>query len=174
MIRKTFSNIGKISKGLNPVASTKLSQMGTNMFLKSTRSGVTACSMFTFPSVYRGFAAAQTNGHPVIELTSMEQWEELLSNGEQAYCIDFYADWCGPCRELVPLLIEKVEGLASNGKTPIILVKVNVDNFPEIAQALGVSTIPHVFLVKGGEAVFNFVGRKPADEIDAIFNKVLE
>ena len=144
------------------------------MQFRTLYSGVTAGSFLTFPAMARGFAAANTAGSPVVELESMEQWEELLGNADQAYCIDFYADWCGPCRELVPLLIEKVENLATDSTTPIVLVKVNVDNFPEIAQALGVSTIPHVFLVKGGEAVDNFVGRRPSEEIDQVFAKVLE
>lgn len=66
-----------------------------------------------------------------------------------------------------------MEKLETEASSPIILVKVNVDNFPEIAQALGVSTIPHVFLVKNGEAVDSFVGRRGSAELDAIFKKVL-
>ena len=174
MIRSGLNKLSKASKKINPAASIKMANYASNLAMRSLTSGFTATSMFAFPAIYRGFAATQGATGPVIELESMEQWEELLSNGDQAYCIDFYADWCGPCRELVPLLIQKVENLATDSSTPIILVKVNVDNFPEIAQALGVSTIPHVFLVKGGEAVDNFVGRRPSEEIDEVFAKVLE
>lgn len=174
MIRKTFQKFGKATNKLNPAATFKLAQYGSNLYMRNLFTGMVAGSALTFPTISRGFAASTSSSPAVIELESMEQWEELLNNGEQAYCIDFYADWCGPCRELVPLLIEKVEKLATDSTTPIVLVKVNVDNFPEIAQALGVSTIPHVFLVKGGEAVDNFVGRRPSAEIDEVFAKVLE
>lgn len=173
MLRKTFQSLTKNSKRIRPLASTKIAYYTPSILSSSLNSGIAACGLFSFPSISRGFAAETTKTNSVIELESIEQWEELLANPDQAYCIDFYADWCGPCRQLVPLLIEKVEKLATADSAPIILVKVNVDNFQDIAQALGVSTIPHVFLVKGGEAVHNFIGRKPSAEIDEIFAKVL-
>jgi len=102
----------------------------------------------------------------------VEEWEKLLSDPNQAYCIDFYADWCGPCRQLVPLLEARVNELSTEEENPVILVKVNVDDFGEIAQALGVSTIPHVFFVHGGEVKDQFVGRVDEARLDEFFGKL--
>lgn len=60
------------------------------------------------------------------------------------------------------------------GNPPVILLKVNVDEFGEIASALGVSTIPHVFLVKGGELLDQFVGGVEDDRLDEFFAKINE
>ena len=173
MIRKSFSSLGRISQKYSPVAALKNTQKTLHFGLRTWGNTFAAGSLLSMNAIQRGFAEAQKKSNTVIELASIEQWEKLLQTPDQAYCIDFYADWCGPCRQLVPLLIEKVEKLSTATTSPIILVKVNVDNFPEIAQALGVSTIPHVFLVKNGEAVDHFVGRRGSSELDDIFKKVL-
>lgn len=74
----------------------------------------------------------------------------------------------------MPRLESRVQDLADGeGNPPIILLKVNVDNFGEIASALGVSTIPHVFLVKGGELVDQFVGGVEDSRLDEFFANVI-
>lgn len=75
----------------------------------------------------------------------------------------------------MPRLEERVKKLASGSENPpIILLKVNVDEFGEIASALGVSTIPHVFLVKGGELVDQFVGGVEENRLDEFFAKAIK
>ena len=74
--------------------------------------------------------------------------------------LDFWANWCGPCRMLSPVIDEIAE------ETPALKVgKVNVDDEPELASAFGVQSIPTVVIIKDGEIKEISVGYKPKDEI---------
>jgi len=82
-----------------------------------------------------------------------DNFASLTQNG--VVLVDFYADWCGPCRALTPIL-EQLQG--------VTVVKVNVDQEQELALRHGVSSIPHMVLMKDGQAVSNMVGlRNQAD-----------
>lgn len=71
--------------------------------------------------------------------------------------VDFWAEWCGPCRQIGPALEELAEEL----KGKVKIVKVNVDENPDSPAALGVRGIPALFMFKGGEVVSNKVGAAP-------------
>lgn len=74
--------------------------------------------------------------------------------------VDFYADWCGPCKMLGPILEEVSEELPK-----LKVVKVNVDEAKQLAQQYGVMSIPTVYLFDGGMNVGKFVGVKSKEEI---------
>ena len=80
-----------------------------------------------------------------------------------AALVDFSATWCGPCRMLAPVLEDLSEKMA--GKLDFF--NVDVDEVPELAQEFGVSSIPCLVLLKGGKAVSQSVGFRPADQIKA-------
>ncbi len=83
-----------------------------------------------------------------------------VKNSEKTVLIDFYADWCGPCRMVSPLVDEIAE------ENPQYLVgKVNVDNEPELANAFGVSSIPMLVVMKDGKIINQSVGAKPKAQI---------
>lgn len=82
--------------------------------------------------------------------------------------VDFYADWCGPCQMLKPIL-EKI----SEERSDVKIVKVNVDDSRELAQEYGIFSIPTVLLFKGGNIVDKFVGLKSKDSVIEIINKNL-
>ncbi len=82
--------------------------------------------------------------------------QEILAS-EVPVLIDFWAPWCGPCRMFSPVIDELAEDYAGKAK----IVKVNIDEEPELAQAFGVMSIPTLVLVKDGEAVSSSVGLKP-------------
>ncbi len=68
--------------------------------------------------------------------------------------IDFYADWCGPCQRLTPIL----EKVAAQLGDKAVIAKVNVDQAQDVAMKYGVSSIPAILIFKNGELVQQFVG----------------
>ena len=71
--------------------------------------------------------------------------------------VDFWAEWCGPCRAVAPIL----EEISNEYGTKIKIVKLNTDEEPSIAMKYGVSSIPTMNVFKGGEVVKAIVGAKP-------------
>lgn len=69
--------------------------------------------------------------------------DELKYKGDKPAIVDFYADWCGPCRAIAPTLQE----LADKYGDEIVIYKVNIDNSPELAQAFGIRSIPAVMYI---------------------------
>ena len=76
--------------------------------------------------------------------------------------VDFWAEWCGPCRQIGPAL----EELSAQYEGKVKIVKVNVDENPESPAMLGVRGIPALFLFKNGEVVSNKIGAAPKAALD--------
>ena len=85
---------------------------------------------------------------------------EQVKTSDKTVLLDFYADWCGPCRMVSPLVDQIAE------ENPQYLVgKINVDAEPGLAQVFGVSSIPTLVVMKNGEVVKQSVGAKPKAQI---------
>ena len=88
---------------------------------------------------------------------------EAVKNSEKIVLLDFYADWCGPCRMVSPIVDQIAE------ECPQYTVgKINVDNSPELAQQFGVVSIPTLVVMKGGEVVSQSAGARPKAQILAM------
>ena len=97
-----------------------------------------------------------------IQLTE-QNFDEVLVATEGLVMVDFWAEWCGPCRAIAPVLEELAEG--SDGVT---LMKVNVDESPELATHYGIRSIPTILFVKEGAVVDRVVGAVPKAALNAI------
>lgn len=85
---------------------------------------------------------------------------DSVKSGDKTVLLDFYADWCGPCRMVSPLVDEIAE------ENPQYVVgKINVDNEPELAQAFGVMSIPTLVIMKNGKIINQTVGARPKEQI---------
>ncbi len=88
---------------------------------------------------------------------------EEVKAGEKKVLLDFYADWCGPCRMVGPI----VEQIAEE-HPEYVVGKVNVDDEPELAAAFGVTSIPMLAVLEKGEVVNQAVGARPKAQILAM------
>ena len=89
-----------------------------------------------------------------------ENFEEEVLNTEGTVLVDFYADWCGPCRVMSPIIDEIAEEV-----TTAKVGKVNVDNSGELAMKYGIASIPTIMVFKNGKPSKTFVGVTEKDEI---------
>ncbi len=96
-----------------------------------------------------------------IHLTEQNFDEALVAN-QGLMMLDFWAEWCGPCRAIAPVL----EELASKGR--VTLMKVNVDENPGLVARYGIRSIPTILFVKEGEVVDRVVGAAPKAVLQAI------
>lgn len=97
---------------------------------------------------------------------SKENFENEVLKSEKLVLVDFFAEWCGPCRMLSPI----VEQIAEE-REDIKVVKINVDDEPELAAAFSVVSIPSLFVVKQGKIAKQSVGALPKAKILAMIDE---
>ena len=105
----------------------------------------------------------------VVAVETPDQFDTNVLNWEGPVVVDFYADWCGPCRKLAPT----IKSLADQYAGEVKFVKINVDKGHDVAAYYGVRSIPTVMLFVGGEVVHTWMGARPAEHYREVLDAVV-
>jgi len=103
-----------------------------------------------------------------LELTKDNFDQEVINSGRLTL-VDFWAEWCGPCRLVSPI----IEQLADEYKGKVTVGKVNVDNEEELATRFRIMSIPTIIIFKDGKIVEKLLGARAKDEYKAAIDKYL-
>jgi putative thioredoxin len=115
-------------------------------------------------------AAAAPAGAVIFDVGGADFEERVLKASlEKPVIVDFWAPWCGPCKQLMPILEKAVN--AAGGE--VLLAKVNIDEHPELAQAMRVQSVPTVYALFGGRPVDAFQGAQPESAIKTFVAKLI-
>jgi len=115
----------------------------------------------------RGSKKQEYHGRPL--KGSDENFDDLIKS-YPLVVVDFWADWCGPCKIISPI----IETLAKEHASRTIFLKVNVDECPSTASRFGIMSIPTIMFFKEGKVLDNLVGAVPKKVIEAKLNNFLK
>jgi len=101
---------------------------------------------------------------PHITIVTEANFEKDVLNSDKLVLIDFYAEWCSPCKALAPTL----EAFAEENKDTVKVVKINVDESPNLAAAFQVKSIPTLITMKDGQAIFGTLGNLPKSDLEKL------
>lgn len=93
------------------------------------------------------------------------RFDDLISYHDLPVLVDFWAEWCGPCHMLTPVIKE----LARQWKGRVTVIKINTDEKPDLSQRFGISSIPTLILFKNGREVHRLSGAGPIERIRTEF-----
>ncbi len=102
-----------------------------------------------------------------VEIFTDDNFEEKVEKSDKLAVVDFWAEWCAPCRMLSPTVAE----LAEENKEEIAVGKVNVDENPKVAAKYGIRGIPTLLFFKDGAVKEQVVGVRPKEEIQSLIDK---
>lgn len=105
----------------------------------------------------------------LVQAITDSQFEKEVIESEIPVFVDFWAPWCGPCRMVAPI----VEELASEYQGRVKFVKMNVDENPQVAGAMGIRSIPTLVIFKGREVADYRIGAVPAEDLRRMIDKAL-
>ena len=98
----------------------------------------------------------------ITQISDTKSWEVDVINSDIPVFVDFWAEWCGPCKQLAPL----VEDIASEHKDDITVCKMDVDSNRDLAASYGIRSIPTLMIFSGGEIVGTEIGALTKQQLD--------
>lgn len=105
----------------------------------------------------------------MIQIENKEHLEQILSENS-AVVMDFYADWCGPCKQLIPILEKIIE---DEKYKDVVFCKINVDQNEELSRSYGVRSIPTLKYIKKGEVIKTTLGVQPIKLITESISEIM-
>ena len=96
-----------------------------------------------------------------------DSFDQEVAKSSLPVLVDFYADWCGPCKMVAPL----VDQISNEYAEQVKVAKINIDDAQELAAQYGVASIPTLILFKGGEKADQLVGAVPKGKIEEFIKK---
>jgi len=136
---------GKCSTGTCPLTSTPK---------RGALYGLVLAALFVAPNLMSRTSDVVPENSSVVRVETLADFEQHVIQADQPVLVDFYSPTCPPCRKLGPT----IEKLSDQYKDKAVVVKVNVDNLPELAQKYGISSIPAVILFSNGQETQRIIG----------------
>lgn len=103
----------------------------------------------------------------VLHIENSEQFETEILKSEQLCMVDFWAEWCMPCKMLAPI----IDQLAQEADPSVTIAKVNIDECQDIAAAYNIQSIPTILLFKNGEVIKQSVGVQPKSALEQMLKE---
>lgn len=94
-------------------------------------------------------------------------FQEMLDSTELPILVDFYAPWCGPCQMMSPI----IQNVGAQYKDQALVVKINTDKNPQVAEQFQIRELPTLMIFKGGQPVARLVGVHPAPELVSLLGQ---